>query len=44
MASEVLSDMFFCRVLFNESFASLDLVNAVTKGVIGTYFEPRGHV
>ena len=44
MVSEVLSGMFFYRVLFNDSFASFDLVNAVTKGVIDAVFEPRGHV
>ena len=44
MVSEVLSGIFFCRVLFNASFASFDLVNAVTKGVISGVFEPRGHV
>ena len=44
MVSKVLIGMFFCRVLLNESCASFDLVNAVTKGVIGAALESRRHV
>ena len=44
MVFEVQSSMLLCTVLFSESCAYFDLVNAITKDVMGAALEPRGHV